>query len=105
MEVELLVVADCPRQGNAATLVRGELDELGMNETPVPVSVVHSQVEAEQRGFSGSPTILVDGSDPFAEPGAAPALACRLYATPTGPSGLPDAAALRAAIHAAAHRP
>ena len=102
--VELLVVADCPNQGSAAGLVRGVLDGLGMDEMPVPVRVVHSRVEAEQCGFSGSPTILIDGIDPFAEPGAQPALACRLYATSTGLTGLPDEAALRAAIRAAVHR-
>lgn len=37
---------------------------------------------AKRVGFSGSPTILISGRDPFGIPGAAPGLACRLYATP-----------------------
>ena len=105
MEVELLVVDDCAQQGRAVALVRGLLGELGMNHVPLPVSVVQSQREAEQRRFSGSPTILIDGHDPFAEPGAQPRLACRLYATSTGRTGVPDADALRAALRAAAHCP
>ena len=27
----------------------------------------------------GSPTLLIDGVDPFAEPGQQPSLSCRLY--------------------------
>jgi len=103
MEVQLLVVDDCAQQGSAEELVRGLLDELGMIHVPVPVMVVQSQREAEQRRFSGSPTILIDGHDPFAEPGAQPGLACRLYATSVGRTGVPDADALRAALRAAAH--
>ena len=98
----MLVVDDCPRRGGTAELVRRLLDELGMNHVPLPVTVVQSQAEAEQRRFSGSPTVLIDGHDPFAEPGARPALACRLYATSTGPTGGPDADTLRAALRAAA---
>ena len=68
------------------------------------MTVVESEAEAEQRGFSGSPTFVIDGIDPFAEPGAHAGLACRLYATSRGLTGLPDAAALSAAVHTAAHR-
>lgn len=100
----MLVVDNCPRQGRAAELVRGLLDELGMMHVPLPVTVVHSEREAEQRRFSGSPTVLIDGHDPFADPGARPALACRSYATAMGRTGLPDADALRAALRTAAQR-
>ena len=34
--------------------------------------------EAARYGMQGSPTILIDGRDPFAEPGAAASLSCRL---------------------------
>jgi len=71
VEVELLVVADCPNRNRAARLVRGVLDELGLNEIPVPVRVVQNEADARQRGFSGSPTVLIDGIDPFDLPGAA----------------------------------
>src|SRR5664279_4763251 len=35
---------------------------------------VETLEEAERRGFTGSPTILVDGIDPFPQPGAPAAL-------------------------------
>lgn len=39
--------------------------------------------------FVGSPTILIDGVDPFGVAGQSPAFACRVYATPAGLSGVP----------------
>lgn len=101
MEVELLVVPGCPNQAAAAELVRDMLDELGRAATPVAVRVIDSQTEAARQGFTRSPTLRVDGVDPFAEPGRAPALACRVYATPAGLRGLPGADAVRAALRAA----
>ena len=47
--------------------------------------------------FHGSPTILVDGSDPFPASGP-PGLACRIYDTPDGPAGTPSEDQLRAAL-------
>ena len=47
------------------------------------------------RRFSGSPTILIDGWDPFARPGGEPALACRVY---RHGNALPDARQLRQAL-------
>ena len=44
--------------------------------------------------FIGSPTIRIDGMDPFATGSEQVGLACRLYLTPTGPSGSPDVAQL-----------
>jgi hypothetical protein len=44
----------------------------------------------------GSPTLLVNGQDPFAEPGMVPAVACRLY---RGEDGRLDGAPTQAALH------
>ena len=44
----------------------------------------------------GSPTLLVDGTDPFAVPGQPPSLSCRLYRDAAGRmSGTPTVEALR----------
>ncbi len=55
--------------------------------------MAHEKVEtaedAERLGFIGSPTVLIDGSDPFAAPGSPVGLACRLYVTPEGLAGSP----------------
>ena len=61
--------------------------------------------EAAQAGMCGSPTLLIDGVDPFAAPGQAPGLACRLYRDAAGrPAGAPTVEALRRALEqASAH--
>ncbi|WP_435060120.1 hypothetical protein [Streptomyces sp. bgisy060] len=64
--------------------------------------MIDGQAEAVRSGFTGSPTILIDGHDPFAEPGAVPSLACRIYRTPNGPAGAPDIDQLSQALGAAA---
>ena len=47
----------------------------------------------------GSPTVLIDGSDPFAAPGADASLSCRLYRDEAGRvQGAPSAGQLRAAL-------
>jgi hypothetical protein len=45
--------------------------------------IVRTAREAERLGFAGSPTILVDGIDPFADPGASTGLACRIEVVPS----------------------
>lgn len=54
--------------------------------------------DAGRLGFHGSPSILVDGVDAFAEPGAGVGLACRVYRTPTGLAGAPTTDMLREAL-------
>lgn len=54
--------------------------------------------EAERVGFHGSPSILVNGIDAFADADAGIGLACRVYATPDGPAGAPTVAQLRAVL-------
>lgn len=86
-----------PRTG--AAVVRGALDEVGLSAVPVTVRVVTSQAEAEQLGFLGSPSVLINGRDPFAEPHHRPAMACRLYRDDTtGVSGVPPIRRLRHAL-------
>jgi len=98
VEVELLLVPDCPNAQPAEELLTSALRAAGLGSTPIRVSVIESQHAAEHRGFVGSPTILINGCDPFAEPGRPPALACRVY---PGPAGLPPAEQLRAVLAAA----
>ena len=102
VEVELLLVPECPNARPAEVLLRTALRAVGLASTPIRVSVIGSQRAAEQRGFVGSPTILINGRDPFVDPGRPPALACRVYPSSTGPAGLPPAAQLRGALAAAA---
>jgi hypothetical protein len=102
MDVELLVTADCPHETPAAALLHAALDDVGLSGVGITTTVITTVEEAERRGFIGSPTILIDGVDPFAERGHAPALACRVYLTPSGPDGIPDLRALRQSLKRAA---
>jgi hypothetical protein len=49
--------------------------------------VIEAEAEAVRAGMHGSPTLLIDGVDPFAEPRARPSLSCRLYRDPAGRTG------------------
>ena len=50
----------------------------------------------------GSPTLLINGADPFASRGEPPSLSCRLYRDAEGRLGpAPSVAALRQALAAA----
>ncbi len=67
------------------------------------VTVDHHRVEtpdeAERVGFRGSPTILINGVDPFAtESDPVGGLSCRVYTTPDGPAGSPTLDQLRRAF-------
>jgi hypothetical protein len=97
MDVELLVVPDCPQESPAYDLTRAALAELDSSASVV-VTVIQSDEEAQARGFTGSPTFLINGRDPFAEPGAAVGLACRMYPTAAGRAGLPGLPELREAL-------
>jgi hypothetical protein len=101
VDVELLLVPDCPTAGPAQHLLDRALRAVGLAKTAIRVSVIESQRQAEARGFLGSPTILIDGRDPFAEPGRPAALACRVYSSPSEPAGLPPLQRLTAALAAA----
>jgi len=50
--------------------------------------------------FTGSPTILVDGRDPFARAETTFGLTCRVYETPDGLAGSPTPDQVRAALRA-----
>ena len=88
MELTVQYFDDCP---NWTDLV-GRLRELTADREDVTIrfEVVETAEQAERVGFVGSPTLLVDGRDPFSEPGRPVGLACRVYRTPDGPAGLPS---------------
>ncbi|WP_295696437.1 hypothetical protein [Lapillicoccus sp.] len=100
MKVELIVVPDCPNEGPASALLRRAMDEAGLDDVTFDTTVVTTQLQAEARRFVGSPAFLINGRDPFAAAGAAPAVACRVYRTGQGLSGTPALADLVTALRA-----
>ncbi|WP_377645567.1 hypothetical protein [Oryzobacter terrae] len=101
VQIELLVVPDCPHEAPAAELITLAVADTGV-QAQVTRTVITSQDQARLRGFVGSPTILLNGSDPFADPAAPAAMACRLYSTPEGLRGVPALRDLRQALKRAA---
>jgi len=98
--VELMVVPDCPNMVPAQTQLRAIVDEFGHTGMTVRTTVIRSEDEAVARGFTGSPSLRINGIDP--SPSSGPVgMSCRLYRTADGVSGLPDAVDVRAAIAAA----
>lgn len=101
MRVELLVVPACPNEALAFQRLRQALDEAGHSDTPIAVVALDEDTVGSAPAFAGSPTILIDGADPFAElatPG--PGLSCRLYPSASGPAGAPSPEALQRIVAA-----
>lgn len=60
---------------------------------------VETPEEAERTAFAGSPTVLIDGTDPFATGEEPTGLACRVYDTEDGQQGAPSLEQLRSALN------
>lgn len=97
--VQLLLWSGCPSHDRARAQLRGVMEELGLDPGSVVERAVESDEEAQELGFIGSPTVLVDGRDAV-DPGDRPAaLTCRLYRRRDGSaSPLPDTEELREAL-------
>jgi len=96
MDITLLYFEDCPNWKLAdqrLTAIAAARDDITMTR-----HLVDTPAEAERTGFHGSPSILVDGVDVFAEPGSEVGLSCRRYHTPDGYQGAPTLDQLRAVL-------
>jgi len=100
MDITLLYFDDCPNWKIADQRLAAIAAERA--DLTVTRHLVDTLEEAERVGFHGSPSILVDGVDVFAEPGAGVGLSCRVYRTPDGLAGAPTLEQLRAALAGAA---
>ncbi len=88
----------CPHAGLARERLAAALETAGLDQRVVRFVTVGSPEDAEQLGFRGSPTFLIDGLDPFADASAPAGFACRIYETEAGPEGAPSVAQLAAAL-------
>ncbi|MFD4210880.1 organomercurial lyase, partial [Micromonospora tulbaghiae] len=96
MRITVLTVPDCPN----APVVRERITAaLGGRDARVELIEVREEAEAARWQMTGSPTVLVDGVDPFAVAGAPASVSCRLYRDEEGrPGGAPSVEALRQAF-------
>ena len=95
MNVELRYFDDCPNWKVADAHLRSLATELGFRMSR---RLVESPDEAEALEFRGSPSVIVDGQDPFAAGDEPVGLSCRIYQTPEGPAGSPTIDQLRALL-------
>jgi alkylmercury lyase-like protein len=96
--ITVLSVPDCP---NVSLLVDRLEETLPGGRQRAEVFLVRNEDEASAWGMCGSPTLLLDGVDPFATDDARPSLSCRLYRGPDGQlSGVPSVEQLRKATTA-----
>jgi hypothetical protein len=96
IELMVLSVPGCP---NVPLLEQRLAEALAGRQAVTVWRVIADADEAPRYGMCGSPTLLVNGHDPFAVPGTDPALACRMYQCEGGRlEGAPTVEALRRAL-------
>lgn len=96
VEVTLLYFDDCPNwlvANERLDALRSEFPEMS-----ITCHIVDTPAEAERTRFRGSPSILVDGIDAFADEDDPVGLSCRVYQTPDGAAGAPTIDQLRQAL-------
>ncbi len=101
MKVELLWSSGCPNWRETHARLRQAVALAGVDADVVLVEVTTPE-DAERRRFRGSPTVLVEGRDPFADESAPVGLSCRVFRTPEGLRGAPTVEQLVEVLRAAA---
>lgn len=97
MEVRIQYFAGCPHWSTALERVMDALARTGRS-TAVTVERIDSHEDAAAKGFHGSPTVLVDGEDPFGGGSGGVGLSCRRYETQDGTEGSPSPEQLEAVL-------
>ena len=97
VKVELLWFSGCPNWQETDARLRLALPLAGV-DTDVALVEVTSPEEAERLRFRGSPTVLLDGRDPFAAETDPVGLSCRVFRTPEGLRGAPTVEQLVSAL-------
>jgi hypothetical protein len=100
--VELLFWDGCPSHPRALADLRATMVELGLDPGEIVVREVHTEHDAEDERFVGSPTIRIDGDDIQPVESEPYGLTCRVYHRRDGRiSPTPDPADVRDALAAA----
>lgn len=96
VQIQILYVPDCPNLASARSRVQAALHDAGVHASVEEIEVA-SFDDAERLGMHGSPTVLIDGHDPFASEDEV-SLSCRLYRSEAGLAGSPTVAQLTAVL-------
>ncbi|MFR9802630.1 hypothetical protein ACL02T_10045 [Pseudonocardia sp. RS010] len=99
MHIEVLVIPGCPYEGVVVERLRKALDVTGHQRVAVTVRRVTADSLSDEPAFRGSPTILIDGVDPFPSPITGEiGPACRVYPSTQATTGAPTVEQLRAIL-------
>lgn len=97
MNVTIQYFDSCPNWKVAEDRVKTIIKENGLS-ADIEYQLIETPEEAEKYRFAGSPTLLIDGRDPFATDGMPYGLACRTYITEVGQAESPSVEQLRLAL-------
>ncbi|WP_430335245.1 alkylmercury lyase [Rhodococcus sp. ACT016] len=100
MKVEILYFEACPNWMEAADRVRAAAIAAGRAAVEIEYRRIETDEEAAASPFAGSPTLLIDGADAFADAVPVTELACRVYRTEAGLAGLPSVEQLTEVLRA-----
>jgi hypothetical protein len=95
MKITIQYFEGCPHWKLADERVQAVLRALGRHDVKMEHQLIDSPQMAERVGFHGSPTILIDGRDPFVTGAEPVGMTCRVYRTEEGPQGAPTVAELQ----------
>ena len=96
MDITLQYFDGCPNWKVTRThLETLEAEGIDMSVT---LHLIDTPELAAAANFRGSPTVLIEGNDPFADPDAPVGLSCRVYRTDKGYVGSPTLEQLRDAV-------
>jgi hypothetical protein len=97
MDITLQHFEGCPSWETTDRHLQTLIDRLDL-DVEVQYQLIETPEAAAEYGFWGSPTVLIDGVDPFADPDAPIGLSCRVYRTDAGFAGSPTVDQLEEAI-------
>ena len=95
MKITLQYFEGCPHWELAEERLREVLHGLARDDVSLEYQLIDSPEAAQRAQFHGSPSILVDGRDPFATGTEPVGMTCRVYRTDAGFQGAPTEAQLR----------
>jgi hypothetical protein len=95
MKITIQYFDGCPHWKLADERVRHVLGAFSSDDVTVEYQFIDSPETADLVGFHGSPTILIDGRDPFTTGIEQVGMSCRVFRTEDGIQGAPTEAELR----------
>ena len=98
MKITIQYFDECPHWKLADERVRHVLRDFSGDDVTVEYQFIDSPETADEVRFHGSPTIHIDGRDPFITGVEQVGMSCRVFRTDDGIQGAPTEAELRKAL-------